>query len=115
MNFDDDDAGEIWDECTRIAYTKTLFKVIPIGLKMDQIKQYKLPHNPAKITDPRAKDYIRRFGQMSWEVDALRPDILTKIVEDNIHTIIDAKKFNAVLAREKKEQEEIKLFADKHK
>lgn len=82
---------------------------------MDQIKQYKLPPNPAKITDPRAKNYIKKFGQTSWEVDALPPNILTAIVQQNITALIDSKKYKAVIAREKKEQKEIKVFADKHK
>lgn len=47
--------------------------VIPIALTMEQIKQYNPPPNPAKITDKRAKEYIRQFGGMSWEVDALPP------------------------------------------
>jgi hypothetical protein len=60
------------------------FKIIPIGLTMEQIEQYKPPHNPAQITDPRAKDYVKKFGQKSWEVDALDPDTMIEIVEDKI-------------------------------
>ena len=55
------------------------FEVIPVTLTMEQIKKYGPPPNPAKITDPRAKWYIERFGKVSWELDSLRPLELRKI------------------------------------
>lgn len=87
-----------------------LFKIIPIGLSMQQIKQYKLPPNPAKITDPRAKGYIAQFGQQSWEVDALRPDILTQLVRDSIVAQLDASVYNGQLKVEKQQLKVLKEF-----
>jgi hypothetical protein len=77
------------------------FNVIPIGLTMKQIKRYKLPPNPAKITDTRAAAYIKKFGQFSWEVDALRPEVLTEIVEANINEQISIPLMNEVMELEK--------------
>lgn len=34
-----------------------------IALNMDQVRQYRPPPNPAKITDSRAKSYIKQFGK----------------------------------------------------
>ena len=66
-----------------------LFEIVPVGLTMEQIKQYNPPHNPAKITDPRAKGYIKKYGAISWEVDALRPEVMIKIVKGAIEENID--------------------------
>lgn len=52
-----------------------------IALNMPQIQQQKPPPNPAKSTDSRFKDYARKFGEESWELDALSPDYLAKLVE----------------------------------
>ncbi len=51
-------------------------EVIPIALTKEQIEKYSPPPNPAKITDSRAKWYIEKYGNKSWEVDALRPEVL---------------------------------------
>jgi len=66
-----------------------------IALTMAQVKRYRPPPNPAKRTDSRAASYIERFGNSSWEVDALPPNVLTKLVEQSIdkyvnHTLMDA-------------------------
>lgn len=76
------------------------FEINKIALTMKQIRQYKPPPNPAKVTDPRAKDYIKLHGSESWEVDALKPEVLHKIVEDNILNLIDLDKYKAILEDE---------------
>lgn len=87
------------------------FKVTPLGLTMDQIRQYRPPNNPAKITDPRAKWYIEQHGAVSWEVDALRPDVMERIVENGILSSIDLEKYNAILEEEETEKNRMKEFA----
>lgn len=62
------------------AYFEEYLQVTQIGLTMEQIKEFKPPPNPAKITDPRAAWYIKRFGKVSWEVDALPPETMIEIV-----------------------------------
>lgn len=56
-----------------------------IALNMDQITQYGPPPNPAKITDSRFTEYRRRFGDESWELDALEPKILVELITDQIN------------------------------
>jgi hypothetical protein len=70
------------------------FEIVPIALTMDQIRLYNPPPNPAKITDSRANEYIAMYGDKSWEVDALRPEILNKLLEDSIKDKISMPKFN---------------------
>lgn len=55
-----------------------------IALNMDQIEHYAPPPNPAKITDSRAGAYIQRFGRSSWELDALEPKVIDRLVTDHI-------------------------------
>jgi hypothetical protein len=84
------------------------FEIKPIGLTMDQIEEFNPPHNPAKITDPRAKEYVKKFGQKSWEVDALQPAVMTEIVSDAINEDLDQEIYDSTLEIEKKDQNEIK-------
>lgn len=60
-----------------------------IALNMDQILELKPPPNPAKSTDARFKDYERRFGSKSWELDALSPTQLRHLLQGHLETYID--------------------------
>lgn len=60
-----------------------------IALNMDQVEQYNPPPNPAKVTDSRAEDYIRRFGSTSWELDALEPSTLIDLIRSEIEPLIN--------------------------
>lgn len=84
-----------------------LFEVIPVGLTKEQIKQYNPPPNPAKITDPRAKGYVAEHGQISWEVDALSPKVMTKIVQDKLLDIMDKVAYDKIVEKEDKDIEKI--------
>ena len=55
-----------------------------IALNRDQIDQYNPPPNPAKLTDSRVGGYIARYGESSWELDALNPDTLANLITDEI-------------------------------
>ncbi len=85
-----------------------MFEVKHIGLTREQIKQYSPPPNPAKITDPRAAEYIKKNGNISYEVDALRPEVLVSIVRNSIEGIIDMDKYRDALGLEQQGVETIK-------
>lgn len=51
-------------------------------------------------TDSRAKAYVEKFGDSSWEVDALPPNVLNRLVNDAFAEIIDQETLNAVIERE---------------
>lgn len=89
-----------------------LFSITPIGLTMDQIKQYDLPPNPAKTTDPRAKWYFEQYGDESWEVDALAPEVIESIVDEHIRSSIDLDMYKSILNLEAEEKESIRKLAD---
>lgn len=65
---------ELYDELT----------IDRIALNWDQVQAYNPPPNPAKITDSRATKYIARFGQTSWELDALDPATLVALIQNAI-------------------------------
>lgn len=60
-----------------------------IALTMEQIEEKNPPPNPAKQTDARFVDYQRKFGDESWELDALEPAYLVNLVEDQIQMNVD--------------------------
>ena len=76
-------------------------EVIRIALNQVQIKKYNPPPNPAKITDSRAVKYIERYGYDSWELDALEPSVITRLIEDNIEKHLDFKRLESVIKKEK--------------
>lgn len=71
-----------------------------IALNMDQIRRYNPPPNPCKITDCRAKGYIREFGHQSWELDALNPVTIYNLIEDEIEKYVDKLKWDEDQAAE---------------
>lgn len=60
-----------------------------IALNMDQVEEHNPPPNPAKVTDSRFEGYQERFGDESWELDALEPAVLTDLVTTHIEAEID--------------------------
>lgn len=60
-----------------------------IALNMEQIELYNPPPNPAKTTDSRYKSYIEKFGDESWELDALEPKVITSLIQDTISEYAD--------------------------
>ena len=55
-----------------------------VALLPEQIDAYGLPPQPTKRTDSRATSYLLEHGGGSWELDALDPDVLRRIVESAI-------------------------------
>jgi hypothetical protein len=62
-----------------------------IALTMKQIREHNPPPNPAKTTDSRHDAYIKVYGKDSWELDALEPSYLVKLVESHIKPHVDIK------------------------
>lgn len=60
-----------------------------IALNMDQVEQYDPPPNPAKETDSRFAQYADIYGEESWELDALDPGVLDRLIRENIRETMD--------------------------
>lgn len=73
-------------------YTGMYVDVHRLALNMKQVAEENPPENPAKTTDSRFKQYQERFGESSWELDALPPSYLSNLVEENIEKFVDQDK-----------------------
>ena len=113
-DMEDHDAFDAYRKRLFLRETES-FEVVPIGLTMDQIRDFEPPPNPAKLTDPRAKWYIKKFGAVSWEVDAIEPDLMIQIVTDGIVNRIDMDQYRKMLKLEKEQILEIKRIASSYK
>lgn len=78
-----------------------------LALNMPQIKQFNPPPNPAKLTDSRASGYIAKHGSSSWEVDALPPNELAKLIRRAFASVIDKAALDKVKAEEQRQREEL--------
>jgi hypothetical protein len=65
-----------------------------VALTMTQVDTYTPPPNPAKITDSRCKGYIAEHGHESWELDALEPTMLMKLIDSEVRALIDVKSWD---------------------
>ena len=81
---------------------------IRIGLTWEQIQEHKPPLNPAKLQDPRAGNYVAQYGESSWEVDALPPEVLHEIVDNAITERMDEDKYQAWIEKEEEDMEKFK-------
>jgi hypothetical protein len=86
-----------------------------LALTMAQIRRFNPPPNPAKLSDSRAKAYIAKYGQQSWEVDALPPRELQRIIRGALASVIDVDKMNAVKAREEADKETLRRAFERAK
>jgi len=71
-----------------------------IALNFDQVENYGPPPNPAKTTDSRYEGYRSLYGDESFELDALEPRVIVKLIQDNIDDLIDADLWQAAVARQ---------------
>lgn len=80
------------DNAKRLSLFSEAFTSIPvtrIALNINQVEKYNPPPNPTKITDSRAKSYIAEYGNTSWELDALEPQVIETLITNEINKYID--------------------------
>lgn len=87
-------------------------EIIPIALNREQILQFDLPPNPAKSSDPRSGEFILEHGDSSWEVDALRPEVLNEILDNALIELMDMDIYYQVLDNEAEHIEKLKALKD---
>jgi hypothetical protein len=87
------------------------FNINKIALTSKQIQQYNPPPNPAKMSDPRAANFVNLHGSQSWEVDALKPEVLNKLLNDNIKKLIDIDIYYEILKKENLDKKKLSKLA----
>lgn len=83
------------EERLRLLSRRSAFELIRVALTMDQIEDQGPPPNPAKTTDSRFAEYEALYGYESWELDALQPRFLTRLVEEHVLEVLDENLWNA--------------------
>lgn len=56
-------------------------RFVRLALTMEQIKRFKPPSRPVNLKDSRAKEYIEKYGDRCWDVEAIRPRTLYRLME----------------------------------
>lgn len=107
---DHDPSGEdmVRDIGARLELFGVEVEVRKIALTMPQVKHYKPPPNPAKLSDSRTPGYIMRHGASSWEVDALPPEVLQQLIRQHIADLVDKKLMDQQQAQEKKDKQTLR-------
>lgn len=100
MTRDNDDRLQIFSEGGNVNVNR-------LALNMKQVRQYNPPPNPAKLTDSRAKDYIEKFGDESWELDALDPKVIDRLISKAIEALIDPDPWAEMQRNEEKARKRI--------
>jgi len=73
-----------------------------VALTMDQVREHKPPPNPAKLTDSRIGTYLRDYGAVSWELDALDPPTLDRLITAEVELERNEKLWDEAVAREER-------------
>lgn len=81
------------------------WEVRRIALTIEQVEEYQPPPNYAKTTDARFRRYQDETGlDESWELDALDPEVMADLIQEEIDAFKDHDAFNAASFRQEKER-----------
>jgi len=82
-------------------------ELVRLGITKEQAERYNLPSFPAKKSDSRTPKYAKQYGAGCWELDALPPDVVQKLIIDSIDSYLDHEEFNLAQKRQESEQKEL--------
>lgn len=89
-------------------FAGTPIMVSRLALNMNQIETYNPPPNPAKQKDSRFEDYQAKYGDESWELDALAPDVIQTLIRDAVLKVRDENSWRKATALEDEERTAIR-------
>lgn len=85
-----DMSRDLEDRLQMFSRNRVGFEFKRIALNMEQVEEQSPPPNPAKVTDSRFNAYQERFGDESWELDALSPQYIDTLVTTHAMQYVDA-------------------------
>lgn len=88
-------------------------RIVKVSLTMEDIVRYRLPPDPAKLTDTRAKDFIAKHGDISVELDALPLGVLKTKIRQSIEESMDLEALAEVRATERQDIEVLGRLLDR--
>lgn len=104
---------DIQDRLNLFVEADGIIEVRRIALNFDQIKQYNPPPNPVKMTDSRKDVYIEKYGEESWELDALEPKVLDELITTRINKLTDVDLLEEAGERQEEEKAVLRKIANK--
>lgn len=88
-------------------------RVIRIALNYEQVEEFSPPPNPAKWTDSRAVKYVEEYGEESWELDALDPREIDRLIDVNVRRWRDDRLWAAMMERRDEARETLAKVAER--
>ncbi len=86
--------------------------VVRVALNLDQVRKYKPPPNYAKETDARYRDYAVKYGSKCWELDALRPDVLSDLIREAVLGYRDDALYEAAVREQEAVRSRLRKLAE---
>jgi len=105
---------DIKERLDLFTYGAINIRTIRLALNYDQVEQWQPPENPAKESDSRYQVYMTKFGGSSWELDAVEPATLAKLVEDAVQALIDEDAWEKVEDEQQSKRNDLDSFADNY-
>lgn len=96
----------------RLELFESNVEVERIALTMAQIEEYGPPPNPAKVTDTRYEAYQERYGDDSWELDALDPRVIASLIEEAVNRHTDSKERDDRIELEQQYKDRLQELAE---
>ena len=100
------------DELTKQEFTEQYCEVKRVALNMQQIQRLQPPPNPAKITDSRFEGYRKRFGNQSWELDALSPPDFDDLITWEVENLRNEAAWQASIEKEEAGRDRLRGLVD---
>lgn len=84
------------------------------ALTYELVRKYQLANNPKalKSTDSRASKFVRQFGRVAVELDALTPSVLAELIQNAIEAHLDLNVFNEDVDVEAGEQRRVAVMRE---
>jgi hypothetical protein len=75
---------------------------VKVALTAEQSEEFNLPPSlEAKATSKQYKRFVAKYGKNCWELEALPPKMLQRVLQDAIDRVIDVEAFNHEIDQEK--------------
>lgn len=83
-----------------------------LALTYDQAINFQLPENPVKLKDSRSDDFVAKYGESSWELDALNPTQLAHLLTSKIQELTNLTRWEIDQKRQVACQDELQTYID---
>ena len=84
---------------------------VKVALTAEQIEEFDLPPRmEAKRTSANHAKFVARHGRYAFELEALPPEVLQGVLRRTLDQVIDVKRFNDEIDREKQDAAELEAY-----